>query len=128
MEMDARVIEGNAAEELWIHFIPSDNPSESQNVGFHAQPAESSWQVMIDSPEGRSSQQGKGNISPVGQYTHITIILANQKIAFLLNGTPVAYFEDPYLDEPAPGFQFICDGSSNGGTCEFDNIKIWKLP
>jgi tetratricopeptide (TPR) repeat protein/WD40 repeat protein len=128
LEMDARIVEGEAAVELWIHFIPSDNPSDSQNVGFQAQPAESSWHVMIDSAEGRSIQQGKGNISPVGQYTHITIILAEQKVAFLLNGNPVAYLKDPYLEEPAPGLQFSCDGWSTGGICEFDNIKIWKLP
>ena len=128
MEMEARIVEGEVAEELWIHFNPSDNPSESQNVGFQAQPAESSWRVTIDSPEGRSFQQGKGNISPVGQYTHITIILVETKVALILNGDPVAYLKDPYLGDPGEGFQFICDGLSTGGICEFDNIKIWKLP
>jgi tetratricopeptide (TPR) repeat protein len=128
MEMDARVVEGKATEDLWIHFIFNENPSDAQNLGFQVQPAESIWSVAIDSAQGRNSLEGKGNINPVGQFTNITIILADQNVAFLLNGSPIAYLEDPYLDEPAPSFHFICNGSSGGGTCEFDNIKIWKLP
>ena len=127
MEMDARVVEGEAAIDLWTHFIFNENPSDSKNVGFLAQPAESTWSVTIDSAQGRNSLGGNGIISPVGQYTHITIILTDQKVAFSLNGNPVAYFEDPFLDEPG-GFHFNCDGLITGGICEFDNIKIWKLP
>jgi len=127
MEMDARIVEGKAALDLWTHFIYNENPSDSKNVGFLAQPSESTWSVTIDSAQGRNSQEGKGNISPVGQYTHITIILTDQKVAFSLNGNPVAYFEGPFLDEPG-GFHFNCDGQSTGGVCEFDNIKVWELP
>jgi len=128
MEMDAKVVEGEAAIDLWTHFIFDENPSDSKNVGFLGQPAESSWSVTIDSAQGRNSIGGKGSISPVGQYTHITIILTDQKVAFSLNGNPIAYFEDPFLDESASGFHFNCDGMSTGGICEFDNIKIWTLP
>jgi hypothetical protein len=128
MEIDAKVVEGEAAVDLWTHFIFDENPSDSKNVGFLGQPAESSWSVTIDSAQGRNSIGGKGSISPVGQYTHITIILTDQKVAFSLNGNPIAYFEDPFLDESASGFHFNCDGMSTGGICEFDNIKIWTLP
>jgi serine/threonine protein kinase len=123
LEIDARSAEGDVVQELWIHF----NPSVS-NVGFQAHPTKATWGVLIDSTQGRNSQEGKGNISPVGQYTHITLILAEQKIALLLNGNPIAYLEDSSLDEPQEGFHLICDGGSTGGICEFDNIKIWKLP
>lgn len=126
MEMDARIVEGEAAIDLWTHFIFNEDPSVSRNVGFYAQPAESTWSVTIDSAQGRNSLGGKGIISPVGQYTHITIILTDQKVAFSLNGNPIVYFEAPFLDEPG-GFHFNCDGRSTGGVCEYDNIKIWKL-
>jgi len=127
MEMDARILEGEATIDLWTHFIFNENPSDSKNVGFLGKPAESTWSVTIDSAQGRNIQEGTGIISAVGQFTHITIILTDQKVAFSLNGSPVAYFEDPFLDEPG-GFHFNCDGMSTGGVCEFDNIKIWKLP
>ena len=126
MEMDARIVEGEAAIDLWTHFIFNEDPSVSRNVGFYAQPAESTWSVTIDSAQGRNSLGGKGIISPVGQYTHITIILTDQKVAFSLNGNPIVYFEAPFLDEPGD-FHFNCDGRSTGGVCEYDNIKIWKL-
>jgi len=54
------------------------------------------------------------------------VIVSGSRVAFYINGVPIAYYENPkLLDDKKNERLFKC--SFNGNICYFDNVKFWNL-
>jgi hypothetical protein len=125
LEVDVRLVKGDTDSNLMI-FIHNRSSQAFFHIGINSVNNEWGWgKIWIG---GNLNDVYAGNVSPPGEWTHIVVIARGSQIAIQVNGTPVAYYDDPDFVMRDNAFSnFLYCGGNAPTLCEFDNVKFWDL-
>jgi predicted Ser/Thr protein kinase len=124
LQLDARLAAGDATSRMRVEFrVPL--PEAGYKVELFSELG--GWNLEWKQWGADQFQriEGKGNVSPPGETTQITIVARGPKVAIYLNGTPVFHTEDAALD--VAGRAYMMCHSLSETVCEFDNVKFWDI-
>jgi hypothetical protein len=124
LQLDAHLATGDATSRMRVEFrVPL--PEAGYKVELFSELGGWSFEWGQWGADQFQRIEGKGNVSPPGEATQVTIVARGPEVAIYLNGTPVFYAEDADLD--VAGRAYMMCHSLSETACEFDNVEFWDL-